>query len=113
MKDKLKKLFNSENFYSFTKVIGDYIVNITEPMLKQFIGTYVGGRFLKWFTDILISRFYDTIVIPLIRVGVIRIGYYYDVRESEIIIRKLHEAEQANDDDLYMRTLNDALKRVP
>ena len=106
MKDKLKKLFSSESVYSILKVIGDFIVNSTEVLFKQWLGTVIGQRFLKWLTDILISRFYDTIIVPLMRVGVIRLGYYYDVNSAEEKIKKLKLAEDSNDVDEYLRTLN-------
>lgn len=107
----MKKIFSSESVYSFLKIIGDYIVNITEGIVKQWLGTQVGGRFLKWLTDIIVTRFYDTIVIPLMRVSVIRLGYYYDIHDAENKIKKLKIAEDSNDVDEYLRTLNDVFRK--
>lgn len=95
------------------KIIGDFFVNVTEEVLKQWLGTTVGQRFLKWFTDILVTRFYDKIVEPIVRVGVVRMGYYYDVNDAEEKIKKLKKAEDSNDSDAYRRALNDAFRKLP
>jgi len=110
MKEKLKAYFTSEVFYKTAKYIADKLLDITEPMIKQWLGTYVGGRFLKWFTDVLVTRFYDQIVRVLTRVGVIRLGYMFDDAQADRVVIRLQLAEESNDEDLYMRTLNDALR---
>lgn len=106
---------SSEKFYELMKIIGDALVNMSEEFIKQWLGTQVGGRFMKWLTDILVTRFYDQTIKVFTRVGVIRLGYYYDEHDAANVIKKLKQAEEANDEDLYMRTLNDALRagRVP
>ena len=101
----------SETFYKVIRVIGDFLVDVTEKVLKEWLGTVIGQRFLKWITDILISRFFDTIIQPLIRVAVVRVGYYYDVNDAEDKIKKLKKAEDSNDVDEYLRTLNDVFGR--
>ena len=115
MKEKLKAYFTSDVFYNTATYIADKILDITEPLIKQWLGTVIGQRWLKWLTDVLVSRFYDQILRVLTTVGIIRLGYYYDVHDAENSIKKLHKAEDANDDELYMRTLNDALRtnRLP
>lgn len=106
----MKKFFTSEGFYSILKSVTNFTFNTCEVALKEWLGTVIGQRFLKWFTDLIITKFFDTLVEPIVRVAVIRVGYYYDKHEASIIIRKLNEAEEANDEELYMRTLNDALR---
>lgn len=110
MKDKFKYLFSSEPFYQMLKKVADILVSMTEELLKQWLGTYVGGRFMKWLTDILVTKFYDQTIRIFTRVGVIRLGYIFDDRHADKIIIKLQTAEEANDEELYMRTLNDALR---
>lgn len=70
---------------------------------------------MKWFTDILVTRFYDQTIRVFTRVGIIRLGYHYDENDADNIIKKLNQAEAENNDEIYMRTLNDALRsnRVP
>lgn len=113
MKNPFK--LSSEKLYELMKIIGDGLVNLSEEFVKQWLGTEMGGRFMKWLTDILVTRFYDQTIRVFTRVGVIRLGYYYDEHDAANIIKKLNQAEEANDDELYMRTLNDALRanRVP
>lgn len=111
MNDKFKKLFTSDRFYGVVKAIANFGINSTETMLKEWLGTVIGQRMLKWLIDILITKFYDQIIDPIIRVGVIRVGYYYDVHDAKDKIKKLKNAEDANDKELYLRTLNDILVR--
>jgi len=110
MKNIFKKLFSGEAFYTMLKSVGDTLVDMTEPLLKQWLGTVVGQRWLKWATDILVSRFYDTVVKVLLRVGTVRAGYIYDDSRADRIVIRLQTAEESNDEELYMRTLNDALR---
>lgn len=65
---------------------------------------------MKWLTDILITRFYDQTIRVFTRVGVIRLGYMFDDSHADRVIIRLQLAEEANDEELYMRTLNDALR---
>ena len=102
---------NSEIFYKLVRILGDFLVNVTEKILKEWLGTVIGQRFLKWLTDILVTRFYDTIIEPIVRVGVIRAGYYYDKNDAENKIKKLNKAEESGDVDEYLRTLNDVFRR--
>lgn len=92
------------------KTVGDILVDMTEPLLKQWLGTVVGQRWLKWATDIIVSRFYDSVVKVLLRVGAVRAGYIFDDSHADRIIIRLQTAEETNDEELYMRTLNDALR---
>lgn len=102
---------SSETFYKIIKILGDFIVNVTEKLLKEWLGTVIGQRFLKWLTDILVTRFYDKVVEPLMRVSVVRIGYYYDLNDVDNKIKKLKKAEDSNDVDEYLRTLNDVFRK--
>jgi len=110
MKEKFKAYFTSEVFYTLLKKIGDTLVDMTEPLLKQWLGTVVGQRWLKWFTDIIVTRFMDQIVRVIMRVGAVRAGYIFDDSRADRIVIRLQTAEENNDEDLYMRTLNDALR---
>jgi hypothetical protein len=108
---KIFKSLSSETFYKLISTLANGILNISEEFLKQWLGTVMGGRFLKWFTDILVKRFADQLVRPIIMLGVIRLGYYYDVHDAKNKIKKLENAEDANDEELYIRTLNDILRK--
>jgi hypothetical protein len=110
MKNLFKKLFSGEAFYSMVKTVGDLLVNMTEQLIKQWLGTVVGGRFMKWLTDIMVTKFYDETIRIFTRVGVIRLGYHFDDSRADRVIIRLQLAEEANDEELYMRTLNDALR---
>lgn len=101
----------SNKFYSVVKSISNTLLDISEPALKQWLGTVIGQRFLKWFTDIIIKRFFIEIAEPIMRVGVIRVGYYYDVNEAKDKIKKLKNAEDANNEELYIATLNDIRRK--
>lgn len=111
MKDIFKKIFSGEAFYTLLSKVSNIILDMSEEVLKQWLGTVIGGRFLKWFTDILIKRFSAELVKPIIALGVIRLGYYYDEKDAENKIKKLKQAEDANDEDYYLRTLNDVLRK--
>lgn len=103
----MKNFLSSDSFYKLIKIIGDFLVNASEQVVKQWLGTVIGQRFFKWLTDILITRFYDSIIEPLMRVGVVRVGYYYDLKDAENKIKKLKKAEASNDLEEYLRTLDD------
>jgi len=61
----MKKL-SSEKFYSLVSVVGNFVVNSSEEVVKQWLGTVIGQRFLKWVTDIIVSKFWDSIVERLV-----------------------------------------------
>ena len=107
------KFLNSEKFYSLVSILGNFIVNSSEELVKQWLGTVVGQRFLKWFTDIIVSKFWDSFVEPLMRVGAVRAGYEYDKNNAEERFKKLKKVEGTTDEELYLRTLNDTFNRVP
>lgn len=110
MKNILKKIFSGEAFYTMAKTVADLLVTMTEEMIKQWLGTVIGGRFMKWLTDILVTKFYDQTIRVFTRVGVIRLGYMFDDSRADRVVLRLQLAEEANDEELYMRTLNDALR---
>lgn len=93
------------------KTFGNFLVNASEEVVKQWLGTQIGLRFFKWFTDIIISRFWNTIVEPFMRVAAVRVGYYYDVNDSDNKFKKLKKAEDSNDVDEYLRALNDVFRK--
>lgn len=113
MKDKFKKWFTSDIFYKIISVFGNFIVDVAEGIIKQWLGTVVGQRFFKWFTDKLTEKFFDQTIRVWTMVGTIRAGYMYDDSRADRIVIRLLEADEANDEDLYMRTLNDALRGLP
>jgi hypothetical protein len=108
---KIFKSLSSDTFYKLISVLANGVLDISEGFLKQWLGTVIGGRFVKWFTDILVKRFADQLARPIIMLGVIRLGYYYDVHDAKNKIKKLENAEDANDEELYIRTLNDILRK--
>jgi hypothetical protein len=112
MKNIFKKIFSGEAFYTMIKTVADLLVNMTEGVIKQWLGTVIGGRFMKWFTDILVTKFYDQTIRIFVRVGVIRLGYSFDDSHADRVVIRLQLAEEANDEELYMRTLNDALRGI-
>ncbi len=100
----------SDQFYTFIKKFSGLLTQILEEFIKQFLNTQVGQYFFKWFIDFIVTKFFDQLVKPIMRVAIIKVGYYYDVHDAENRIKKLKTAEESNDEDLYYRTLNDVLK---
>lgn len=107
----MKKFFSSESFYKIISVTGNFVVDATETVAKEWLGTVIGQRFLKWFTDIIVTRFFDTIAEPFMRVAAVRMGYYYDRSDAVDKFKKLKKAEDSNDVDEYLRTLNDVFRK--
>ena len=101
----------SDKIFKTITTILDAIIGMIEGILKQWLGTVIGQRFLKWLTDILVTRFFDTIVEPLMRVGVVRVGYYFDLKDSKDRIKKLKAAEDSNNEQVYYDTLNDVFRK--
>lgn len=101
----------SDKLYKFLKFISGNLLNVLEEFLKQWLGTVIGQRFLKFFIDFLVKRLFSQVVEPLMRVGVIRVGYMYDLHDAQNKIKKLEAAEASNNEELYIRTLNDILRK--
>lgn len=101
----------SDKFYNLLKSISNVILGVSEEFLKQWLGTVIGQRVLKFIIDFLVSRLFSEVVEPLMRVGVIRAGYYYDINDAQEKIKKLKNAEDSNDKKLYIDTLNSILRK--
>jgi len=111
MKNIFKKIFSGEAFYAVLDKCSTILLDIGEEALKQWLGTVIGMRFTKWFTDTLVKRFGSQLVRPLTAIYVIKFGYYFDDNAADNKIKKLERAEDANDEEYYMRTLNDILRK--
>ena len=101
---------NTDKIYSITKRISDTLLNVLEKLSKEFVGTYVGQRFLKFITDFIVSRLFKEVAEPMMRVGVIKLNYYFDVNDSKNRIKRLVVAKESENEDLYRSTLNDIVK---
>jgi len=105
------KLFSSDTYFNIITKISEGVIGMVEEVVKQWVGTAIGQRWLKWFTDILITRFGDTIVKPAMRVWLVREGYRYDQADAKDRIKKLKAAEGSNDEQVYYDTLNDVFRK--
>lgn len=74
--------------------------------LKKLLGSAIVGGPKAWAIQFIISNLFDEIAKPIIKAAFTEIGYYFDVIEGKLIIKKLEEARADNDKKDYERAID-------
>jgi len=77
--------------------------------LKKILGSAMIAGPKAWIIKFVVSNLWDEIAEPLIRAGLVELEYVYDKHQGKVLIKKLNQAEENNDqitfddivDDIY------------
>lgn len=75
--------------------------------LKALLGAGYMLGFKAWLVKFIITELFDEIGEPLIKAGFIRLGYYYDRVNGEIIVKRIHQAKEDNNAQDYDNATDD------
>lgn len=104
--NKKKKIlsFLWEVFKSFVLTsVRDYVV---KNIIKNILKVVGKSNFFTWISTVIAENFYDEIMEPLIKAGLVEIKYTYHKAEGKILIKRLKEAGNVED---YNSTVDDIL----
>lgn len=77
--------------------------------LKSFLGTGAGVGFKAWLIKFVVENLFEEIAEPLIKAAFTFMGYSYNRVEGNILVKRLKEAQENNDEDAYNDTVDDIL----
>jgi hypothetical protein len=78
--------------------------------LKKILGTSVATGFKGWLISWVAENFFEEIAEPLIKKSIRGLGYVYLKVEGKVIIKKLDQAQENNDENAYDSAMDDLLK---
>ena len=82
------------------RVNHEKIVGISRTIFSALLKTFLKvGGFKAWLIKFAIEEAYDEIGEPIIKAGLVELGYVLDKREGKALVKKLNEATNANDYD--------------
>lgn len=99
----------SNRFYNLLLKIFSVFEHVFLTLLKAYLNTVVGQNFFKKAVNYAVDKAWDEVVEPFMKVALVRAGYSYDVKQGKVLIEKLKQAEEANDQDTYDSTVDDIL----
>lgn len=68
------------------------------------------GGFRLWLVKIIVKEFYDEIGEPVIKAVFVEGGYQYNKVKGKILVKRLHEAKDENNQSEYDSTIDDIFK---
>lgn len=100
---------SSEAFYKFLQKILAGVNIAVLGAIKAYLNTQVGQGSLKKIVNWLAENAYEQTVGPILEVLIVRVGYTYDVRQGQIFIERLKQAEESGNASDYDSTVDDIL----
>lgn len=61
--------------------------------LKKILGSAVAGGPYAWIVTYIVSELYDEVAKPIIQAAFEKLGYAYEVKKGEIVLRRIENAE--------------------
>lgn len=100
----------------FWKSIKEALINFFKQNAIKFALIKLvksGGAlgFRTWLVKFIVTHLFEEVAEPLIRAGLIQVGYYYNRIDGKILVKKLEEAKRDNDQGAYDRTVDDIFSR--
>ena len=73
--------------------------------LKKILGNAMAGGIKGWIVKYVVTELYDEVAKPIIQLAFRTVGYYYEVKQGEHILRRIENAETS---DEWRDSVNDA-----
>lgn len=77
--------------------------------IKKILGSAMAGGFKVWVIKFVVEELFEEIAEPLIKYAFRRMGYLYNRERGKILVKRLNDAQDSNDQDEYNSTIDDIL----
>jgi hypothetical protein len=75
--------------------------------LKKLLGTAAVGGFKVWLITFIVENLYEEFAEPLVKAVFVKLGYYYDRINGEIIVKKIRQAREDGNAEDYDAATDD------
>ena len=73
--------------------------------LKKILGSTIAGGFYGWLVTYIVTELYDEVAKPIIQLAFRKVGYIYEVKKGEHVLKRIENAEDVDD---WHDAVNDA-----
>lgn len=81
--------------------------NVIKFAVKKILRSGAAGGFKVWLVTYIVTELYEEIGEPIVKYILNRVGYLYHKQEGKVIIKRLNEAEENQDEAAYDNALDD------
>lgn len=100
------------NWPAFKKAVIEHLKGAAvKAALKSLLGASYMIGFKAWLVKFIVTELFEEIGEPLIKAGFIRMGYYYDRVNGNIIVKRIHEAREDENEQEYNNAIDDLFAR--
>jgi len=105
MKNRKESFFSKLITALKPAVINFLRTKVVKLALKKIVGSAVAGGIYGWIITYIVEELYDEIAKPIIQMAFRQMGYLYEVKKGEHILKRI---ENADDFDEWHDAVNDA-----
>jgi hypothetical protein len=102
----------SEKRYQLVKKVLQWVEDNLESMTIAFINTKLGQGLLTKVVSWFVGKVFDKSISPIFKAIAVEIGYRLDVRDGHVLLLKIKEAREANDEQAYNDAVDDLLGKL-
>jgi len=73
--------------------------------LKKILGATAAGGIYGWIIAYVVEELYDEVAKPIIQLAFRKVGYLYEVKQGEHVLRKIQQADNVDD---WIDSIDDA-----
>lgn len=104
-KEKLKEAWPKIQAFLIEQLKG----KLVQAVLVKILGSAALGGFRTWLIKFAVEKMYEQIAEPIIKAGLIKVGYVYHRVEGNILVEKLKTSIEEHNEDDYNSTIGDIL----